>query len=120
MFFISFLFFQVKEFHAHSATVNDLSFDSEGEYIGSCSDDGLVVINGLFTDECFKFVYHRPMKTLALDPDFSRKSSRRFVTGGLAGNLLLNTKTWLGYRDKVLTFLCSDTRINTLENIKKR
>ncbi|CAA7391119.1 unnamed protein product [Spirodela intermedia] len=95
---------QVKEFHAHSATVNDLSFDSEGEYIGSCSDDGLVVINGLFTDECFKFVYHRPMKALALDPDFSRKSSRRFVTGGLAGNLLLNAKTWLGYRDKVLHY----------------
>ncbi|KAJ0963912.1 hypothetical protein J5N97_029034 [Dioscorea zingiberensis] len=93
---------QVKQFAAHSATVNDLCFDVDGEYIGSCSDDGYVVINGLFTDERFKFEYHRPMKTIALDPDYSRKSSRRFVAGGLAGQLFLNTKTWLGYSKQVL------------------
>ncbi|KAM0945251.1 putative chromatin regulator PHD family [Dioscorea sansibarensis] len=93
---------QVRQFSAHSATVNDLSFDVDGEYIGSCSDDGYVVINSLFTDERFKFEYHRPMKTIALDPDYSRKSSRRFVAGGLAGQLFLNTKTWLGYSKQVL------------------
>ncbi|KAG9442877.1 hypothetical protein H6P81_018731 [Aristolochia fimbriata] len=93
---------QIKAFHAHAATVNDLSFDGEGEFIASCSDDGLVVINSLFTDEMLKFEYHRPMKAVALDPDYSRKSSRRFVTGGLAGNLFLNMKKWLGYRDQVL------------------
>lgn len=92
---------QVKQFSAHSATVNDLSFDVDGEYIGSCSDDGYVVINSLFTDERFKFEYHRPMKTIALDPDYSRKTSRRFVAGGLAGQLFLNTKTWLGYSKQV-------------------
>ena len=85
--------------------MNDLSFDSDGEYIGSCSDDGLVVINGLFIDESFKFVYHRPMRALALDPGFSRMSSRRFVTGGLAGHLILNSKTWLGNRDKVFNLV---------------
>ncbi|XP_042511507.1 vacuolar protein sorting-associated protein 41 homolog isoform X2 [Macadamia integrifolia] len=93
---------QVKEFSAHNATVNDLSFDIEGEYIGSCSDDGFVVINSLFTDESMKFDYHRPMKTIALDPLYSRNSSRRFVTGGLAGHLYLNSKKWIGYRDQVL------------------
>ncbi|EHA8589217.1 vacuolar protein sorting-associated protein 41 [Cocos nucifera] len=93
---------QVKEFAAHTATVNDLCFDVEGEYIGSCSDDGSVVIYGLFTDERLKFEYYRPMKTIALDPDYSRKSSRRFVAGGLAGQLFLNTKNWLGYSKQVL------------------
>ncbi|KAG6468085.1 hypothetical protein ZIOFF_072653 [Zingiber officinale] len=93
---------QVKECTAHTATVNDISFDSEGEYVGSCSDDGTVVINGLFTDEKLKFEYHRPMKTIALDPDFSRKPSRRFVTGGLAGQLFLNMKNWFGYSKKIL------------------
>ncbi|XP_031486112.1 vacuolar protein sorting-associated protein 41 homolog [Nymphaea colorata] len=93
---------QIKEFSAHTATVNDLSFDSEGEYIGSCSNDGTVVVNSLFTDEMLKFEYHRPMKTIALDPDYARKSSRRFITGGLAGNLFLNAKGWLGYRDQIL------------------
>ncbi|KAK7814504.1 vacuolar protein sorting-associated protein 41 like protein, partial [Quercus suber] len=92
----------VKEFPAHTAAVNDLSFDIEGEYVGSCSDDGSVVINSLFTDEKLKFEYHRPMKAIALDPDYSRKTSRRFVTGGLAGHLYYNTKKWFGYRDQVL------------------
>ncbi|KAK8934221.1 hypothetical protein KSP39_PZI014871 [Platanthera zijinensis] len=93
---------QVKEFSAHTATVNDLCFDSEGEYVSSCSDDGSVVINSLFTDERLKFDYHRPMKSIALDPDYSRKSNRRFVSGGLAGQLFLNSKTWLGYNKQVL------------------
>ncbi|XP_043700552.1 vacuolar protein sorting-associated protein 41 homolog [Telopea speciosissima] len=93
---------QVKELSAHTATINDLSFDIEGEYVGSCSDDGYVVISSLFTDESLKFEYHRPMKTIALDPLYSRKSSRRYVTGGLAGHLYLNSKKWIGYRDQVL------------------
>lgn len=92
---------QVKEFAAHTAAVNDLSFDTEGEYIGSCSDDGSVVINGLFTDERMKFDYHRPMKAIALDPDYVKKAFRRFVAGGLAGHLYFNMKKWLGYKDQV-------------------
>lgn len=91
----------MKEFPAHGAVVNDLSFDVEGEYIGSCSDDGSVVISGLFSDEKMRFEYHRPMKAIALDPDYARNTSRRFVAGGLAGNLYLNSKKWLGYRDQV-------------------
>ncbi|KAL0370134.1 UNVERIFIED_CONTAM: Vacuolar protein sorting-associated protein 41 [Sesamum angustifolium] len=89
---LDFLGNQVKEFIAHTAAVNDLCFDIEGEYIASCSDDGSVVISSLFTDERMKFEYHRPMKTIALDPDYVRKSSRRFVTGGLAGHLYFNVK----------------------------
>lgn len=96
-----FLLLQVKEFIAHTAAVNDLCFDIEGEYIGSCSDDGSVVICSLFTEERMKFEYHRPMKAIALDPEYVRKSSRRFVTGGLAGHLYYNVKKWIGYRDQV-------------------
>ncbi|KAG5515636.1 hypothetical protein RHGRI_036620 [Rhododendron griersonianum] len=99
---LDFLGNQVKEFPAHTATVNDLCFDIEGEYIGSCSDDGSVVINSLFTDERMQFDYHRPMKAIALDPDYAKKTSRRFVAGGLAGHLYLNMKKWIGYRDQVL------------------
>ncbi|CAK9150480.1 unnamed protein product [Ilex paraguariensis] len=99
---LDFLGNQVKEFPAHTATVNDLCFDLDGEYVGSCSDDGSVVVNSLFTDERMKFEYHRPMKAIAIDPDYARKSSRRFVAGGLAGHLYFNTKKWIGYRDQVL------------------
>ena len=98
----------MKEFLAHTAAVNDLSFDLEGEYVGSCSDDGSVVINSLFTDEKMKFEYHRPMKAIALDPEYARKMSRRFVAGGLAGHLYYNTKKWLGYRDQVCTSLLTN------------
>lgn len=95
----------MKEFAAHVAVVNDLSFDKDGEYIGSCSDDGSVVISSLFSDEKMKFEYHRPMKAIALDPDYARNTARRFVAGGLAGNLYLNSKRWLGYRDQVCQIL---------------
>eukprot|EP00250_Pteridium_aquilinum_P016332 c23054_g2_i1 orf=454-3357(-) len=93
---------QVKEFAAHSATVNELSFDALGEYIGSCSDDGSVVVNSLYSDEKERFNYHRPMKAVALDPDYTQKSTRRFVAGGLAGQLVLHGKAWFGNREQIL------------------
>ncbi|GAB2285425.1 Vacuolar protein sorting-associated protein 41 [Dionaea muscipula] len=99
---LDFLGNQVKEFAAHSAAVNGLSFDIEGEYIGSCSDDGSVVVNSLFSDEKRRFEYHRPMKAITLDPEYARKTSKRFVTGGLAGQLIFYTKKWFGYQDQVL------------------
>ncbi|OEL19378.1 Vacuolar protein sorting-associated protein 41-like protein [Dichanthelium oligosanthes] len=93
---------QVKEIAAHTATINDISFDADGEYIGSCSDDGTVAISSLFTDENLKFEYHRPMKAIALDPNYSR-NYKRFATGGLAGQVLVLTKkTWGGYHKKIL------------------
>ena len=91
----------MKEIRAHKAAVNDLSFDIDGEFLGSCSDDGSVVISSLFTDEKRKFEYHRPMKAIALDPDYARKSLRRFVAGGLAGQLVFYTKKWFGYQEHV-------------------
>ncbi|KAH9304407.1 hypothetical protein KI387_008811, partial [Taxus chinensis] len=93
---------QVKESTAHNDIVNDLSFDLNDEYIGSCSDDGYVVMNSLFIDERGKFGYHQPMKVVSLDPYDTRKSSRRFVVRGLVGELLLNSKGWLGYCHQVL------------------
>ncbi|KAJ1273442.1 hypothetical protein BS78_06G280800 [Paspalum vaginatum] len=92
---------QVKEIAAHTATINDISFDADGEYIGSCSDDGTVAICSLFTDEKLKFEHHRPMKAIALDPNYSR-NYRRFAAGGLAGQVLVMTKKWTGPHKRVL------------------
>ncbi|KAK9689968.1 hypothetical protein RND81_09G094900 [Saponaria officinalis] len=99
---LDFLGNQVKELHSHKAAVNGLSFDIDGEFVGSCSDDGSVSISSLFTDENRKFEYHRPMKAIALDPDYSRKASRSFVAGGLAGQLIFYTKKWFGYQEQIL------------------
>ncbi|XP_024396785.1 vacuolar protein sorting-associated protein 41 homolog [Physcomitrium patens] len=93
---------QIREFRVHTATVNEVSFDSDGEYVGSCSDDGTVVISSLYSDEREKFEYHRPVKAIALDPEYARKSSKQFALGGLAGQLLFLSKGWLGYREQIL------------------
>ena len=34
---------EVKRFDAHTMAVNELCFDSRGEFVGSCSDDCTVV-----------------------------------------------------------------------------
>lgn len=48
-----------------------------------------------------KFDYHRPMKAISLDPDYTKNQSKRFVAGGLAGHLYMNSKKWFGSRDQV-------------------
>lgn len=91
-----------QKFQAHQATVNDLSVDLDGEYIASASDDGKVVINGLFQNEDHVFNYKRPIKAVALEPHYARSNARQFVSGGMAGQLILNEKGWFGNRDVVL------------------
>ena len=44
------------------AVVNAMSVDKAGEMIASCSDDGTVVLNGLFSAECESFTYQRPVR----------------------------------------------------------
>jgi hypothetical protein len=36
--------------------------------------------------------FKRPVRCVALDPDYGRSSSRRVVSGGMAGQLILNEK----------------------------
>ncbi|CAG8470961.1 7415_t:CDS:10 [Dentiscutata heterogama] len=93
----------IKRFSSHSATVNDLSIDTAEEYVASASMDGKVVIHGMYVDSTQVFNYRRPLKCVALDPDFSKKDTQQFVSGGLAGQLILNEKGWFGQKqDKVL------------------
>lgn len=68
---------------AHMVSVNQISIDKKGEYIASCSDDGIVVISGLYTDEHNqKFNMERAVKTIALDPNVQNsESDRRFIIG---------------------------------------
>ncbi|KAJ3297142.1 Vacuolar protein sorting-associated protein 41 [Borealophlyctis nickersoniae] len=92
----------VKRFQSHSATVNELSIDTSGEFVASASDDGKVVINSLYTTEVQTFNYKRPVKAVCLEPDYSRKTTRQFVSGGMAEYLLLSGKGWFGNKDVVI------------------
>lgn len=81
-FFFSYLFFLSSAF-----------FFSSFFLFSSCLIvTGKVVINALYTNETSSYSYKRPVKAVALDPEYSRKNSRQFCTGGLAGQLVLNEK----------------------------
>jgi len=42
------------------------------------------------------------MHAVALEPGFNKNASRRFVCGGMAGNLIMQEKGWLGYKEQVI------------------
>lgn len=103
----------VKRFKCHSTTINQISIDDNGEYIASASDDGHVVINGLYTTDANNYNYKRPVKAVALEPNYSKKSSRQFASGGTAEQLILSGKGWFGNRDSVL--FANEGRVSTIK-----
>ncbi|KAF8882653.1 vacuolar assembling protein VPS41 [Mucidula mucida] len=93
---------RLKSYKPHQASVLDLCIDETGDWIASASMDGQVIILSMSTKESYHFDMKRPMKTIALEPGFAKKSTRGFVCGGLAGSLVLREKGWLGHNDTVL------------------
>lgn len=92
-----------QHFPEHMVSVNQISIDSRGEFIGTCSDDGTVVINGFYTDENnHKMKIGRAVKSIALDPMYFKSGSgRRFIIGD--NKLTLYEKTFLkGLKQTVL------------------
>lgn len=66
----------------HSVGINEISVDTKGEYVASCSDDGKVVITGLFSDENNqKINIGKSVKAVALDPDPKIPVGKRFIVG---------------------------------------
>lgn len=44
----------------------------------------------------------RPMRAVALEPAFAKRSTHRFLTGGLAGVLTMHEKGWLGNKEQAV------------------
>lgn len=91
-----------KSYKPHQASVVDICIDVTGDFIATASIDGQVVIKSLSTTESYAFDMKRPTRTVSLEPNFAKKSTRAFVSGGLAGSLVLHEKGWLGHRQTVL------------------
>ena len=71
---------KISWFEKHESTVNDVVIDSKQEYVASCGDDGKVTIFGLYDSVYDQVVeFNRPIKSVELEPNFSRTFS--FVTG---------------------------------------
>lgn len=84
-----------KDFTSHNTQVTAISLDESGEYIASCSDDGHVVVTGLYsTDHNMKVNVDKPVKAVALDPNFAKGSAKQLVYG--IDGLILFERGWLG------------------------
>ncbi|CAD7086533.1 unnamed protein product [Hermetia illucens] len=68
---------------SHSVSVNQISIDSKGEYVATCSDDGRVIINELYNEESHqKLEIGKFVRSVALDPDYHKSGSgRRLIVG---------------------------------------
>lgn len=91
---------EIRRFTPHSAAVLDVCIDTTGEFVGSCSQDGTVVVSSLFGGDSSTHWYHRPVHAIALDPDYAAR--RTFATGGLADQLVINSRGWFGSKDSVV------------------
>lgn len=65
-------------------------------------DAGQVVIHSLTSTESYAFDMKRPMRTIAMEPNFAKKGTRTFVSGGMAGDLILREKGWIGHKETIL------------------
>ncbi|KIY68424.1 vacuolar assembling protein VPS41 [Cylindrobasidium torrendii FP15055 ss-10] len=93
---------RLKSYKPHQASVLDLCVDATGDWIATASMDGQVVILSLSTSESHMYDMKRPIRTVALEPNFAKRSTRAFVSGGMAGNLIMREKGWVGHKDTTL------------------
>ncbi|RDX46971.1 vacuolar assembling protein VPS41 [Lentinus brumalis] len=92
----------IKPFAPHSASVLDISMDATGDWIATASIDGQVAVFSVTNPETHVFNMKRPVRTVALEPNFAKSSTRSLISGGMAGNLVLHEKGWLGYKETIL------------------
>jgi len=93
-----------RQAQAHTITVNQVSIDHAGEYYASCSDDGRILITGLYSEEnSYNYNFEKPVKSIAIDPIYARANSgRRFMTG-VEDKLILHEKAFFGnYKQEIL------------------
>lgn len=90
----------IRSWTSHQASVTDISVDVAGEYIASCSNDGSVVVRGLYSDDVVNHEYARPLMSIAIEPLYTRSEKREVVIGGMDEKLILITKGWFGLSTK--------------------
>lgn len=94
---------RIKSYRPHSSSVLDIVIDTTGDFVATASMDGQVVIHSITTPEAFSYDFRRPMRTIALEPNFGKRTSRAYVSGGMAGTLILHEKGWLGHTQHTLS-----------------
>ncbi|AET40274.1 Vps41p Ecym_5534 [Eremothecium cymbalariae DBVPG len=88
-------FSPIRTFKCHRSSI--LSIQSDGEYFATASIDGTVVI-GSITDQSdiIAFDFKRPVHAVVLDQSY--KSTKIFISGGMAGEVIVSQRNWMGSR----------------------
>jgi hypothetical protein len=62
---------------------------------------GIVVVQSADGREKNAWDFKRPLRAVALEPEYGQLSTRRFVSGGSAGELVISEKGWLGKKETI-------------------
>lgn len=94
----------IKRFRPHSATIYDIKIEVAEQFIATASMDGKISIVQLAGgNDVFILDLKRPMMAVAMEPLYHKHPNKRlFISGGLAGNLTLHEKGWLGNKETIL------------------
>ncbi len=115
---------RLKSYKPHMASIVDISIDATGDFVATASIDGKsslcylhyrheltsslpftagqVVIHSLSTPESYVFDMKRPMRSVAMEPNFGKRGTRAFVCGGLSGKLVMRERGWIGHKETLL------------------
>ncbi|KAG8903108.1 Vacuolar protein sorting-associated protein 41 [Tulasnella sp. 403] len=89
---------RIKSYRNHTASVNDIRIDANSEFVATASMDGQARIVSVSGTEAYFFDDKRPLRAIALEPQFAKRSTRAFVCGGLGGTLTMHENGWLGHK----------------------
>lgn len=117
----------LKSYRPHSASITDIAITSPpatdtsvpsdaspeviSDTIATTSLDGQAILHALRTGSSTGHNFRRPLRTIALSPTYTTSAQKAYVTGGLAGELVLTSRApslgqslGLGGLESVLTF----------------
>lgn len=88
-------FTTIRTFKCHRSSI--LSVTTDGYYFATGSIDGTVVIGSIEDPQDISgFDFKRPIHAVILDKNYT--STKTFISGGMAGEVILTQRNWLGNR----------------------
>ena len=85
----------IKTIKCHRSSI--LCINTDGKYFATGSIDGTVIIGSMDDPQNItQYDFKRPINSVALHSNF--QASRMFVSGGMAGDVVLSQRNWLGNR----------------------
>ena len=87
----------------HHAPVHDVSIEPSGQRIASCAEDGKIAIIPVLGSEApLIHTYASPIISVQLDPEYSNKRDRVFVSGSEDSKVCINRRGWFTSTENVL------------------